>query len=135
MGTLNLYSRWMRMNQSSNPLNASDVADLVDTSAGLSQLSAVKDVTNTGAGKFVYGTGTLVTGTLTIATTLTTVQGAVVVPAAQPTGTGAASDQILVPTWVTGALTVTAYSITSITGATAAANTSTGAFAYLAFGI
>ena len=71
MGTYNLYSRYMRMSQSSNPVNANDTADLVDTNQGLAQLNAVKDITNTGAGKLVAGTGTFVSGTVTVATGLT----------------------------------------------------------------
>jgi hypothetical protein len=135
MGIYNLYNRWQRVNGSGNPVNASDQADLVDTNQGLAQLSALKDVTNTGAGKIVAGTGALVTGALTIATGLTTINNAVVSPAAQPTGTGTASMQILVPTWVTGALTITAYSVSSVTGATAAATTSTGTFSYICYGV
>lgn len=134
MGTLNLYSRWMRMNQSSNPLNANDVADLVDTNSGLSQISAVKDVTNTGAGKIAGGLGTLVTGTLTIATGLTAITSFQTTLNSQPNATGAASNQILTAVATTGSVLVTAYSVSSATGATIAANTSTGTFFWLAYG-
>ncbi len=134
MANFTLWNRLSRINGGTNLL-AGDNSDLVDTSQGLSQIQAVKDVTNTGAGKIVYGTGSLVTGALTVATGLTTITNATVSPAAQPTGTGAASMQILVPTWATGALTVTAYSISSVTGATIAASTSTGVVSYICVGI
>lgn len=93
------------------------------------------DATSTGQGRVVYGTGSLVTGALTVATGLTTIINATVSPAAQPTGTGTASMQILVPTWATGALTITAYSVNSTTGGTAAASTSTGVVSYIAVGL
>lgn len=85
--------------------------------------------------KIVAGSGALVTGTLTINTGLTTILAASADSAGQPTGTGTASAQLLSTSWTTGALTVTAYSISSITGATTAANTSTGSFSWIAIGI
>ena len=81
------------------------------------------------------GSGALVTGTLVVATGLTSVAGFVAIPTAQPTGTGTASNQILAATSITtGAVTVTAYSVASVTGGTTAANTSTGTFYWLALG-
>lgn len=132
-GTFNLLNRLSRVQGGTN-IQSADIADLVDTTQGLTQLSVVKDVTSTGAGKLVYGTGSLVTGALTVATGLTTIINAAVSPAAQPTGTGTASMQILVPTWATGALTITAYSVSSLTGATVAASTSTGVVSYVCVG-
>ncbi len=70
MANFSLWNRLSRLNGGTN-LVAGDTSDLVDTSQGLTQLSAVKDVTNTGAGKIVAGTGTFVSGTVTVATGLT----------------------------------------------------------------
>lgn len=133
MANFTLWNRLSRVNGGTNLL-AGDNSDLVDTSQGLTQLSALKDVTSTGAGKVTYGTGALVTGTLAVVTGLTTVLGFTCSPVTQPTGTGVASDQILVPTWATGTVTVTAYSISSVTGATIAASGSTGSFSWIAVG-
>ena len=88
----------------------------------------------TAVAKIVGGTGALVTGTLLIATGLSQITAAWASQREQPTGTGTASMQILVPTWATGGLTVTAYSVASVTGGTAAASTSTGAFSWGAIG-
>lgn len=86
--------------------------------------------------KFAAGVGTLVTGTLSVATGLAGVVAFTANPTGQPTGTGAASHQILVPTFTgtTGAVTVTGYAVTSVTGATTVNSTSTGSFAWSAFG-
>lgn len=70
MANFSLWNRLSRINGGTNLL-AGDTSDLVDTSQGLSQLLALKDITNTGAGKFAAGTGTFVSGTVTIATGLT----------------------------------------------------------------
>ena len=85
--------------------------------------------------RIAAGSGALLTGALTIATGLTTILSASADSGGQPTGTGTASAQLLGCTWVTGALTVTAYSISSVTGATIAASTSTGSFAWFAIGV
>ncbi len=139
MGTNNLYSRWMRMNQQQSPLNASDTADLLDSSSFATQAPFTTSLTgSTGAtfsgAKIVAGSGALVTGTLTITTGLTSIQGFQTTLLTQPTGTGTASSQILVTTITTGSALVTAYSVSSVTGATVAASTSTGTFSWIAFG-
>lgn len=136
MGTYNLYSRYMRMSQSSNPVNANDTADLVDTNQGLAQLNAVKDITNTGAGKLVAGTGTFVSGTVTVATGLTLCTSFI----ATMIGTGATAsgateiERAVVASIATGAVVVNgsyhsgsaAISVQSVSG--------TGQFYYLAYG-
>lgn len=67
-GSRNLLNRFARIQQGGSP---SDATDLVDVTNGLNQLQAIKDITQTGAGKIAYGTGTFVSGTVTIATGLT----------------------------------------------------------------
>lgn len=69
-GTRNLYNRMVRVN-SGTATQGSDAADLVDVTNGLAQLQGLKDITNTGSGKIAYGTGTFVSGTVTVATGLT----------------------------------------------------------------
>jgi len=117
----NLYQRWTRMNAGQNPVNASDVSDdLVSTpSVGFRQ---------------ACGTGTLVSGAATIATGLTSIidfQAAVNV---QPNGTGAVSPQLLVGVATTGSVAVTAYYISSVTGATTISSGSSGTFTWCANG-
>lgn len=115
--------------------NTSFLAEIVKAGSNPAKNNPyVQDFNNTDSVRIVQGTGTLVTGALTIATGLTAITFAVAIPTSQPTGTGTASNQLLVPTWATGALTVTAYSVSSATGGTAAASTATGTFAYLAYG-
>lgn len=122
MSNFNLYSRFTRMQNSQNPVNAADVSDdLVSTpSASGPRIAA--------------GIATLVTGTVTIATGLNNIVSFDANVSTQPNGTGTASPQILVPTITTGSVVVTAYYISSITGATSAANTSTNAISWMAFG-
>lgn len=67
-GSRNLLNRFARIQQGGSP---GDATDLVDVTNGLNQLQAIKDITQTGAGKIAYGTGTFVSGTVTIATGLT----------------------------------------------------------------
>lgn len=69
-GTFNLLNRLARVQGGTSNLSG-DAADLVDVTSGLAQLQAIKDITQTGAGKIAYGTGTFVSGTVTIATGLT----------------------------------------------------------------
>ena len=106
---------------------------LIPAGTGSTVVPIMQGITGAVA-KIAGGTGALVTGALSFASGLTTIVSAWANPAAQPTGTGTASMQILVPTWATGALTVTAYSVASVTGGTAAASTSTGAFTWGAIG-
>lgn len=69
-GTRNFFNRFSRVNQGYGSTSG-DAADLVDVTNGLNQLQAIKDITQTGAGKIAYGTGTFVSGTVTVATGLT----------------------------------------------------------------
>ena len=94
----------------------------------------LRDVASADKMKVAGGSGALVTGTLTINTGLTSISSFQTTLLTQPNATGAASHQILVATITTGSALVTAYSISSVTGATTAANTSTGSFAWLAYG-
>lgn len=111
-----------------------NIPKVVPAGTGTTELSFMMGVTTSGA-RVAGGTGALVTGTLAVVTGLTTVLSFTCSPTAQPTGTGVNSDQILVPTWATGTVTVTAFSVSSVTGATIAASGSTGAFSWLAIGI
>lgn len=136
MGTLNLNARFMRMNQSSNPVTAADVADLVDTSGGLSQLQAIKDLTNTGAGKLAFGTGAFVSGTVVVATGLTLCSTFI----ATLIGTGATAtgateiERAVVASITTGAVTVNG-SYHSGTAAVCVQSVSgTASFHWLAYG-
>lgn len=106
------------------------------TIASVATVPYVADATGAGAKKVASGGPVaLVTGTKVVATGLATVTGFVAIPSGQPTGTGTASHQILAATSITtGAVTVTAYSVSSVTGATVAANTSTGSFYWFAMG-
>src|SRR5476649_2157866 len=70
MANFTLWNRLSRIQGGTNLLPG-DTSDLVDTSQGLTQIQALKDLTNTGSGKFAAGTGTFVSGTVTVATGLT----------------------------------------------------------------
>ena len=116
--------------------SANDLADIVDASSGLSQLQAIKDLTNTGAGKVAYGTGTFVSGTVTVATGLTLCTSFV----ATLIGTGATAtgateiERVVVASITTGAVVcngsyhsgTAAVSVQSVSG--------TSAFYYVACG-
>jgi hypothetical protein len=134
MANNNLYSRFIRM-QSNSGIGVADTADLVDTNSGLSQISAVKDVTNTGAGKIAFGTGTLVSGTVVVATGLT----ACTAFFATLQGTGASSSgvtetsEIVVSSITTGAVTVTG-SYNAATGVRIASASGTTVFYWMAYG-
>jgi hypothetical protein len=132
MANFTLWNRLSRINGGTNLLPG-DNSDLVDTSQGLSQLQGLKDLTNTGAGKFAAGTGTLVTGAVIIATGLTSVtsfQATLIGPA-----TGASGAQIIQTTSITtGAVTVGGFFASTVTGSMVAATTATGAFFWMAYG-
>lgn len=96
----------------------------------------VLSVSATGSGaRLAAGSGALVSGTATITTGLTSILGFSIDNTSQPTGTGVASAQILQASWTTGAVTVTAFSISSVTGATIAASGSSGSFTWVAIGL
>jgi hypothetical protein len=105
------------------------------TIASSATVPYIADATGAGSKKMAGGSTALVTGTKVVATGLATVVSFQATLAAQPNATGAASPQILAATSITtGAVTVTAYSVSSVTGATIAANTSTGTFYWIAMG-
>ena len=139
---LSLYDRWKQMQYATNAPSASDTADLVDVSSTqtlTNKIAYFTDITNTGASnrKIAYGSGVLVTGALVVATGLSTVTAFAQILASQPTGTGTNSNQILVATSITtGAVTVSSYSVNSVTGGTVAATGSaaTGTFYWVAVG-
>ena len=106
---------------------------LIPAGTGTTELAVCLAATASGF-RMAVGTGTLVTGALTVATGLTTILGFALTNTDKPTGTGAASDQLLAGVVTTGSIAVTAYSISSVTGATIAADTSTGAFTWIAVG-
>jgi hypothetical protein len=108
MAGWNLIQRWGRVNNPAGALGASDIADLVDTNQGLAQLSAIRDVTNTGAGKLAYGTGTFVSGTVTVATGLTLCTAfAATLIGTGATATGATEiERVVVASISTGAVVV-----------------------------
>lgn len=111
-----------------------NIPKIIPSGTGTTELPFVLSATASGA-RVAGGTGTLVTGTAAITTGLTTVLSFTCSQTTQPTGTGVNSDQILVPTWATGTVTVTAYSVSTITGATIAASGSTGSFSWIAIGV
>ena len=121
----NLYQRFTRMNAGQNPVNASDVSDDM--------------VTTPSAGfRYAAGVGTMVTGTLAVATGLASVTAFFANYNASGAGTGTSGQQLIIPTIVagTGAVTVTAFYISAqgASGAIAAASGSTGAFSWFAIG-
>ena len=139
---LSLYDRWRQMNQATSAPSASDSADLVDVSSTqtlTNKVGYLVDKTNaTASGRTIaYGSGALVTGSLVVATGLATVVGFSATLLNQPTGTGTNSNQLLAATSITtGAVTVTSYSVSSVTGATTVSTGSaaTGSFSWIAIG-
>lgn len=107
---------------------------IIPAGSGTTEVALAQAVSTSGS-KYAAGVAALVTGAVTVTTGLTTVLSAMAAPAAQPNATGAASPQIIVATWATGAVTFTAYSISSVTGATTAANTATGNINWVAVGV
>ena len=119
----NLYQRWTRMNAGQNPVNASDVSDDIVT-------------TPSTAFRFAAGTGTMVTGTATIATGLTSVVAFVADFTSSGAGTGTSGNQQIYYAATTGSVLATAFYISAVgaSGAVAAASGSTGTFAWFAVG-
>lgn len=114
--------------------SADNTPKLIPAGSGSTQVALVTAVAASGA-KVVGGSGALVTGAATIATGLTSVLGFSANMVGQPTGTGAASNQILtISSITTGSVVVAAYAVSSVTGATVAASTSTGSFYWTAVG-
>jgi hypothetical protein len=136
MAGWNLIQRWGRVNNPAGALGASDIADLVDTNQGLVQLSAVRDVTNTGAGKLAAGTGTFVSGTVVIATGLTLCTTFV----ATMIGTGATAtgateiERAVAVSITTGAVTVNGSYHSGTAAVMVQSVSGTAAFHWLAYG-
>lgn len=105
-GTRNLLNRFARV-QGGTSNQLGDAADLVDTTNGLNQLQAIKDITNTGAGKIAYGTGTFVSGAVVVATGLTLCSAfAATLIGTGATATGATEiERVVVASITTGAVT------------------------------
>lgn len=117
--------------------SADSTVKVVPAGSGTTPVSLATAVTASGS-KYAAGVGTFVTGTLLIATGLAGVLSFQATLTTNPSGaTAAASAQLVVATFTgtTGAVTATAYSITTITGAVTAANTATGSFAWVAIGV
>ncbi len=108
------------------------------TIASSATFPVVKDATGAGLRLVAGGTGAMVSGTITITTGLTQILGMTANVVVQPNATGALSPQILVVAPGTGASggsgVVTAYFISSGTGATTIASGSSGTVAWTAFG-
>ncbi len=104
-GTRNFFNRFQRVNAGQG--GSTDAADLVDTTNGLAQLQAIKDITSTGAGKLAWGTGTFVSGTVIVATGLTLCSSfATTLIGTGATATGATEiERVVVASITTGAVT------------------------------
>ncbi len=135
MAGFTLWNRFSRMQGGTN-LVAGDNSDLVDTSQGLSQLQAIKDLTNTGSGKLAYGTGTLASGTVTIATGLTLCTAfATTLIGTGATATGATEvERLVVASITTGAVVVNGSYHSGTAAVTVQSSSGTAAFYWLAAG-
>ena len=117
--------------------SADNIPKVIPAGTGSTVLPMVLAVAATGSGaRLAAGSGALVSGVLAITTGLTTVLGFSCNPSTA-TGTGVVAPQILVPTWATGTVTVTAYYVSTIgaSGALAAASGSSGGITWTAVGI
>lgn len=135
MAGFTLWNRLSRIQGGTN-LQPGDNSDLVDTSQGLTQIQGLKDLTNTGSGKFSAGTGTLVTGTIVIATGLTLCTSfTATMIGTGATATGAAEvERVTVASITTGAVSVVG-SYHSATAAVMVPSASgTGSFYWQAYG-
>ena|ERR1019366_3275623 len=132
------YTLWNRLSrvQGGTNLIPGDNSDLVDTSQGLTQLQAVKDVTNTGAGKISAGTGTFVSGTVVVATGLTLCTSFI----ATLIGTGATAtgateiERVVVASITTGAVTCNGAYHSGTAAVQVQSVSGTAAFYYIAYG-
>jgi hypothetical protein len=108
----------------------------IPAGSGTTELVIPSAVSASGA-KFAAGVGTLVTGTLAVATGLTSVLGFSLTPTSNTGGTGTASNPILFGVVTTGTIAVSAYYVSTIgaSGAIAAAVTATGNFTWTAVGM
>ena len=138
---LSLYDRYRQMQGAVNAPSASDSADLVDVSSTqtlTNKVAYIRDQTNSGASNrlMAYGTGTLVTGSVVVATGLSTVTAFV---ATQYGATGFATgatevDRVQVSSITTGAVTVMGIYDSFVTGAATLSNSGTATFYWIAIG-
>lgn len=135
MAGFTLWNRFSRMQGGTN-LQAGDNSDLVDTSQGLTQLQAIKDLTNTGSGKLAYGTGALVTGSVVIATGLTLCTAfAATLIGTGATATGATEvERLVVASITTGAVTVNGSYHSGTAAVTVQSVSGTASFYWMAAG-
>ena len=135
MAGFTLWNRLSRVQGGTNLL-AGDNSDLVDTSQGLTQLQAIKDLTNTGAGKLAYGTGALVTGSVVIATGLTLCTAfAATLIGTGATATGATEvERLVVASITTGAVTVNGSYHSGTAAVTVQSVSGTASFYWMAAG-
>lgn len=134
-GSRNFYNRKCRVDQGTAS-QSGDTADLVDVTNGLNQLQGLKDITNTGAGKVAYGTGTFVSGTVVVATglTLCTAFTATLIGTGA-TATGATEiERVVVASITTGAVTCNGSYHSGTAAVMVQSVSGTAAFYYTAFG-
>ena len=108
---------------------------IIPAGSGTTELAVNLAATASGF-RTAVGSGALVSGSLVVATGLTSVLGFTALNSVIPTGaTGNLVPQILVANSITtGAVTVTAYSVSSVSGALVAATGSSGSFYWIGFG-
>ena len=138
---LSLYDRYKQMQYATNAPSASDSADLVDVSSTQTltgKVAYIRDKTNSGASNrfFAYGSGTLVTGAVVVATGLATVDS---FTAQQYGATGFATGAtevhtVFVKSITTGAVTVGGIFNAFVTGAATVSVSGTATFYWIAIG-
>lgn len=117
--------------------NSTNGVKIIPAGTGSTEVELLQTITvgATGSLKLAAGTGALVSGAATIATGLSNILGYSVDGGGNPSGaTAAASPQLLTAVATTGSLAVTAYAVTSVTGAVTASTGATGSFSWFAFG-
>ena len=138
---LSLFDRWKQMQYATSAPSASDSADLVDVSSTqtlTNKVAYVRDQTNSGASNrlMAYGSGTLVTGAVVVATGLSTVTA---FTATQYGATGFATGatevhSVFVKSITTGAVTVGGIFNAFVTGAATISVSGTATFYWIAIG-
>lgn len=139
MAGFNFLQRYNRtVGSAMQPASAADLADIVDTSGAFSQIPAVQTATGASGVRVAHGSGTLVTGTLIVATGLSTVVGftaTVIQPATGTYLTGASEvHSINVVSITTGAVSVQGVFNAFVTGAATKSASGTATFYWIAFG-
>ena len=138
---LSLYDRYKQMQYATSAPSVSDSADLVDVSSTqtlTNKVAYIRDQTNSGASNrlMAYGSGTLVTGSVVVATGLTAVTAFV---ATQQGATGFATGAteaftVQVSSITTGAVTVRGIFNAFVTGAATLSSSGTAGFYWIAIG-